>query len=319
MTLTRYHSKLVGVTFEGRQDIIADLVGHEELRFRREPDNEYDPNAVAVDVFIDDWLPVGYIAKDKNAELAKVLDDNKHAHIVLKDITGGDDKSYGINVEIEYEKPKAISGNRKLLKAFVGGEIYYDDEAHEYTNEAGDVYLSGSVYAKSFQEPFDKERIARAMASRVEQANAEDIIAMWELKSQASKDFGNALHAALQLYEQYGKLAESLNKTTHSHDHPVLKKAVDSFMEAHKGENALSEVLVVDHEAKHAGQIDRLRIIDPNNKICRVQDFKTNVKEDKEYWTHQLKFYARILERAGWTVQGRDIFQYTDRWKEIQV
>ena len=90
-------------------------------------------------------------------------------------------------------------------------------------------------------------------------------------------------------------------------------------MEAHKGEKLLSEVLVVDHEAKHAGQIDLIRIIDSSNKICRVQDFKTNVKTDKEYWANQLKFYARILEKAGWTVQGKDIYQYTDRWKEYKV
>ncbi len=324
--ITRYFSKLVGVSFEGRQDLIKELSGSEELRFRREPDNEYDKNAVAVDALIkgevaygEDWKPVGYIAKDKNTELAKILDDGKHAQVKIGDITGGDDKAYGVNIEIEYEKPYTSKGNRKLLKAFVGGEIYYDDDKHEYTNEAGEVYLSGSVYAKSFQKPFDTQRIAGMMAKKVEKASADDIIAMWELKSQASRDFGNAIHASLQLHIQYRGLAESLNKTTHSHDHPVLKKAVDSFMEAHKGEKLLSEVLVVDHEAKHAGQIDLIRIIDSSNKICRVQDFKTNVKTDKEYWANQLKFYARILEKAGWTVQGKDIYQYTDRWKEYKV
>lgn len=332
MLVTKYHSKLVGVTFEGRQDVIKDMVGGEKLRFRREPDNEYDSNAVAVDALVwigdvpntdqaEEWNPIGYIAKDKNVELAKVLDEDKHAKITLSEVTGGDDKAYGVNVEIEYEKLPELkpSSNRKLLEAFVGGEIYYDDDKHEYTNKEGEVYLSGSVYAKSFQKPFDAKMMAGIMAKKVEKASADDIVAMWELKSEASRDFGNAVHKALQLYEQYGELAESLNKTTHSHDHPALKKAVDGFIEAHKGENVLCEVLVVDHEAKHAGRIDRLRIIDTNNKICRVQDYKTNVKADKEYWTHQLKFYARILEKAGWTVEGRDIFQYTDTWKEIQV
>lgn len=133
MTVTKYHSKLVGVTFEGRQDLIKELSGSEELRFRREPDNEYDKNAVAVDALIkgevaygEDWKPVGYIAKDKNTELAKILDDGKHAQVKIGDITGGDDKAYGVNIEIEYEKPYTSKGNRKLLKAFVGGEIYYE-------------------------------------------------------------------------------------------------------------------------------------------------------------------------------------------------
>ena len=55
---TSYHSKLVGVSFEGRQDVIADIKqlvddGNDiDLRFRREPDNEYDKDAVAIDALI---------------------------------------------------------------------------------------------------------------------------------------------------------------------------------------------------------------------------------------------------------------------------
>lgn len=67
-----YHSKLVGVTFEGRQEVISTLGGKEPLRVRREKDNKYDPKAVAVDVYKnDEWLPIGYIAKDKTKISAK--------------------------------------------------------------------------------------------------------------------------------------------------------------------------------------------------------------------------------------------------------
>ena len=70
--LFKYNSKLVGVTFEGRQAVISTLKGNEPLRVRREADNEYDPNAVAVDVQVgEEYLPIGYIAKDKNIEIAK--------------------------------------------------------------------------------------------------------------------------------------------------------------------------------------------------------------------------------------------------------
>lgn len=207
------------------------------------------------------------------------------------------------------------TGNRKLLKAFCGGEVYYDEQAHVYTNEAGEVYQSGSQYADTFRKPFDKQKIAGLMAAKVESATPEAIIEMWELKSQVSMDFGNSIHKALQLHEQYGELAESLNKTTHSHDHPVIKKAVDSFIDAHKGERVISEALVVDHEHKKAGQIDRLLITE--RKHCRVQDFKTNADITKEidvYWK-QLEFYSDIMRAGGWTVDGMDIFHYNGRWE----
>lgn len=208
---------------------------------------------------------------------------------------------------------KTDNGNRKLLKAFCGGEVYYDEDQHVYTNEAGDVYLSGSQYANSFRKPFDKEKIAKLMADKIE-ADPQDIIKMWELRGNASKDFGNAIHRALQLYEQYGDLAERLNKTTHSHDHPVIKHAVDSFIEAHKGEKVISEALVVDNANKKAGQIDRLLIT--SRKKCRIQDFKTNADITKEldiYWK-QLEFYGEIMEAGGWQVEGYDIFHYNGEW-----
>ena len=206
------------------------------------------------------------------------------------------------------------TGNRKLLKAFSGGEIYYDEAAHVYTNEAGEVYESGSQYANKFRKPFDKDKISGLMAAKVESATPEAIKAMWELKSQASKDFGNAIHKSLQLHEQYRELAESLEKTTHQHDHPVIKKAVESFISAHTGEKVISEALIVDHKAKRAGQVDRLRIME--RKVCRIQDFKTNASIEKDldiYWK-QLQFYSMIMEANGWTVQGMDIFHYDGSW-----
>lgn len=81
---TSYHSKLVGVSFEGRQDVIADIKqlvddGNDiDLRFRREPDNEYDKDAVAIDALTgggtvfddevaidveDEWKHIGYVAQ----------------------------------------------------------------------------------------------------------------------------------------------------------------------------------------------------------------------------------------------------------------
>jgi len=208
---------------------------------------------------------------------------------------------------------KVSSGNRKLLKTFVGGEVYYDEVAHVYTNEAGEVYLSGSQYANSFKKPFDKERIAKLMADKVKDCDPADIIKMWELKAETSRDFGNAIHKSLQLYEQYRGLAESLDKVTHQHDHPVIKKAVESFMNAHK-EKALSEVLVVDHTAKRAGQIDRLVIL--GDKHCRVEDYKTNadIKKELETYWKQLEFYGDILKADGWKVDSPIIHHYDGEW-----
>lgn len=315
MTVTKYHSKLVGVTFEDRQGVIAKLTGEEELRFRREADNEYDSNAVAVDVCMSEvWLPVGYIAKDKNAELAKVLDDKKYARIKISEITGGEDKNYGINVEIEYEKQPVISG--KLLKDFFGNEIYYDEVNHVYSWN-GEVYESGSQYASKFEKPFDKHTIAGKMASKYG-VEAQEIIEMWELNGRTSMEFGTAIHSALELYGKHRKLAKALERDSALHAHPVVRRAVEGFYEGRENEVAHYEVLVVDHTRKRAGRIDRLQMLEGDYV---VQDFKTNavLKPDKlkVYWA-QLGFYSGIIRANGGSTRPEQIFHYDGLWETIE-
>jgi len=206
------------------------------------------------------------------------------------------------------------TGNRELLKAFVGGLVWYDAANHVYTNEAGDVYLSGSQYAKQFDKPFDGRAIAKKMADKWK-VSADEIQAMWKLKSEVSMGFGTAIHASLELYGKYNGLATAMEKTTHLHDHPIIKKAVEEFYIGRENEKAEYEVFIVDHAKKHAGQIDRLLILGP--KKCQVQDYKTGAAIDKprlaSYWK-QLEFYSDILRAGGWEVVPPVIFHWDGSW-----
>ena len=213
------------------------------------------------------------------------------------------------------------TSTRKRVQAFVGGEIWYDDATHTYTNDAGEVYLSGSQYAAQFEKPFNSQAISAKMAAKYG-VDAADIVGMWELKAAISRAFGTSIHEALELYGKYGKLAAALDKTTHLHDHPVIKKAVESFYEAHTAP-AEYEVLIVDHTNKRAGRIDRLEL-NWDMKTFRVQDYKTNADITKHlpsYWK-QLEFYGSIMEAHGWVAQGYDIFHWDGEWhtysKEIK-
>lgn len=332
-----YYSKLVGVTFEGRQDVIANLKGDEPLRFRREPENEHDSNAVAIDVLTEKypgsldtsvaWLPIGYIARDKNADLAETLSSGRRAGIQLSEITGGEwdkkkekRKSFGVNVYITFEKKRELirSETAYLVKDIFGNEIFYDDVKHQYTNSLGEVYLSGSAYAGQFEKPFDAEFISSLMAKKHKLTDEETQLVrdMWSLKGDASASFGTAIHAALELYGKYKKIADKIGKETHLHDNGVLNTAVVAFYEEYPDTDGIEyEALVVDHKTKRAGRIDRLEF-DEDGGVW-VTDFKTNFdvkKSLKKYW-RQLSFYAAILRANGLTVKGLKIYHYTnDEW-----
>lgn len=340
-----YYSKLVGVTFEGRQGIIAELTGNEPARFRREPENEYDPNAVAVDVLFSEttqgqgdnvdiyqdsrWVPIGYIARDKNSELAETLTSGRRAAIQISEITGGEwdkahkkQKSFGVNVYITYEAKRKLvrTADACLVKDIFDNEVFYDDVKHQYTNSLGEVYLSGSVFAAQSEKPFDAEFLSGMMAKKagLTDEDAQTIRDMWRLKANASASFGTAIHAALELYGKYKSIADKLGKETHLHDNVAINKAVVGFYEEYPDTTDIEyEALVVDHKKKRAGRIDRLEYEEDGVWIA---DFKTNYdvkKSLKKYWL-QLSFYAAILKANGLTVKGLKIYHYNgETWNTI--
>ena len=63
--------KVVGVTFEGRQEIIKQLNKDDVITIRREPTNKFDKNAIMV---VSEKGQVGYIGKDYATILAPMMD-----------------------------------------------------------------------------------------------------------------------------------------------------------------------------------------------------------------------------------------------------
>ncbi len=92
-----FHTKLAGVTFEGRQDVVARLEPGEPLRLVRQPDNEYDPNACAL--FDPRGAQVGFFNRRLAEALAPAIDTGAAYDVTVTDVTGGDgDKGLGVNV-----------------------------------------------------------------------------------------------------------------------------------------------------------------------------------------------------------------------------
>lgn len=104
-------SKVAGVTFEGRQEIIDTMHGTEIIQLRPEPQNKYDENAIAVWVAFPpesgmEAAQVGYLPKEVAAKVAPHMDGEYFVGYV-DEITGGFLKydgsvaSYGLIVRVE--------------------------------------------------------------------------------------------------------------------------------------------------------------------------------------------------------------------------
>lgn len=91
-----FYSKLVGVTFDNRQDVISTLEVGEELVVHREPDNPFDCNAIRI--LTQDGRDVGHIRKEIAADIAPLIDAGTNYRCIVTAVTGGGDYSYGVNI-----------------------------------------------------------------------------------------------------------------------------------------------------------------------------------------------------------------------------
>lgn len=114
-----FYTKIVGVTFEERQDFIKNLVEGAKVKLIREPENTFDPFAIAVYV---DTLKIGYLKKELAHHLSKSLDEGIEYTGRVSQVTGGqNEKNYGVNLFI---KKVSVDNEQSLAQLRVKREKF---------------------------------------------------------------------------------------------------------------------------------------------------------------------------------------------------
>ena len=96
-----FYTKVAGVTFEGRQDIVKALRAGDTLALRREPDNPHDPHAVKV--LTESGGQIGYLSGRVASRLAPSMDTGARYTANVSQITGGGERSFGVNLYVRRE------------------------------------------------------------------------------------------------------------------------------------------------------------------------------------------------------------------------
>lgn len=118
-----FHTKVVGVSFEGRQDTIAGLREGAVLQLVREPEHEKDPNALAI---FYGGLHLGYVRAAIAKHLAPLIDAGARYRAKVENLTGGPSKGpgqakhRGVNILIERDAVATVvehSHEREALRA----------------------------------------------------------------------------------------------------------------------------------------------------------------------------------------------------------
>jgi hypothetical protein len=100
----RICTRVAGVTFEGRQSVIARLSIGENILLRREPNNPYDPNAIRVEC--QDGWQIGYLNRHLAAMLAPFFDTYQQTvHGNVHCMTGSQRLGYSLGIVITFNVP----------------------------------------------------------------------------------------------------------------------------------------------------------------------------------------------------------------------
>ena len=206
------------------------------------------------------------------------------------------------------------------------GDLYFDPIAHEYEDENGNKFWTGSSWAHQFEKPFDPQLIAPKVAEK-KLTTVDKVIEAWDMKSEVSLSYGTTVHKALECGIKYGELPNN----------PHLAALVQDYLDMSHEDEQASELFVVSMEDRMCGTIDVL--VDKGKKHVVIRDFKTGdiykkvslTPQAKELWPDleskmislyqlQLSFYAHILSSLGYKVEGLEIYAEADEaWQVVKL
>lgn len=123
----QFYTKVRGVTYAGRQDLIATLNAGDSLMLLREVNNPADGNAVAC--LIENGEKIGYLSRQIAAQLAPLMDLGAIYEAVVTEVTGNVDQTHGVNILVNstsMEKANDVAGQEAVNLGTLEAEALVD-------------------------------------------------------------------------------------------------------------------------------------------------------------------------------------------------
>ncbi|MCL6553012.1 MAG: single-stranded-DNA-specific exonuclease RecJ [Firmicutes bacterium] len=116
-----FHTKVVGVTYAGRQAVVRTVQPGERLRLVREPSNPRDPYAIRVCRL--DGTQLGFLRARLAAHLAPAMDTGARYVATATAVTGGGERAWGLNILVERA---GVADDQDADGA--AGQVYWPEE-----------------------------------------------------------------------------------------------------------------------------------------------------------------------------------------------
>lgn len=148
-----FFTKVVGVTYENRQQYVKQCYKGQELDLIRDKFNPYDKNAIAVYAGNNQ---VGFLSKDLAQKLAYKMDTGLKYECFVENITGGDNL-YGLNIKINKSDLDQNTMTTMYCSENNNQDSYRNNEAYDRRNydDYGDDFDSHMDYYRSHEDHDD--------------------------------------------------------------------------------------------------------------------------------------------------------------------
>ena len=222
-------------------------------------------------------------------------------------------------------------------------DIEVEPIGHTYSHKGKDL-TPVTIFIDKFYKKFDSDKMSEVTAKSwgVDQTELKDL---WNENGNLSSSFGNVVHNAIEFYLKFRELGEEISEhkgLDYNYalpKHPVLRAIIEGYIaiETSKGE-VIPEVLLTSTKNGLCGRADSIEIVNLKKKICRVGEIKVNIGSEEidrnmkasapfeklpanKLTKYQIQdsVYANMLQEAGWTVEGVDIYVYENEWKHYPV
>lgn len=141
-----FNTKVVGVTVDGRQELIGSMDISDKIYLKREKDNQYDNNAIAVYVIKDKNKhleneysertglsnKIGYLSREVSESLAPKMDNGQEYDVHITALTGDIVQNINRDISNYIKEERETTGREKHFDEDYSG---WEDDSHEYVQD----------------------------------------------------------------------------------------------------------------------------------------------------------------------------------------
>lgn len=253
------------------------------------------------------------------------------------------------NLTEKFVAENTVITESERIESFNENNVVIDfiKSSHQYSRDSV-PFIGVTTFIKKFYKEFDSEAISK-VSSKSWGVEQDDVKSFWDENRDLTASFGSVVHKALETYDKFKAMGNTISKKKGVDEnyalprHPILKEIVLGFIAMTKkldmdSYHVVPEALVTDVSKNICGTADRVLIISPTKKICRIQDYKVNIGSEEvksslkplapfsnlpankiTKYQIQMSVYANMMEKSGWTVEGLDVFIYEKEWVHYKL